>query len=54
MPSAGAAADPAVFNWNKYSRVNFLDLNIRAVHTTKMLKFEFGIYRRPGISHVYL
>ena len=34
IPSAGGAADPAVFDRNKYCRVNFLDLDIRALYTT--------------------
>ena len=34
MPSAGGTADPAVFDWTKHSRVDFLDLDIKAVYTT--------------------
>ena len=48
MPSAGGAADPAVFNWTKHSRVNFLDLYIKAVYSTTMVTFEFGLYSKPG------
>ena len=35
IPSAGGATDPAVFDQNKHCRVNFLDLNIRALYTTR-------------------
>ena len=54
MPSAGGAADPAVFDWTKHSRVNLLDLDIRAVYNTTMVEFEFGVYRKPGNAHAYL
>ena len=48
MPSAGGSADPAVFDRNKRSRVNFLNLNIRAVYTTAIVEFKFGVNRKPG------
>ena len=54
MPSAGGAANPAVFDRNKHSRVKFLDLNIRAVYTTTMVEFEFCVYWKPGNAYVYL
>ena len=54
MPSAGGAAYPAVFDLTKHRRVNFLDLNRKAVYTTTMVKFEFGVYRKPGNAYAYL
>ena len=54
MPSAGGAADPAVFDRTKHRRVNFLDLDIKAVYTTTMVEFEFGVYRKPGNAYAYL
>ena len=49
MPSAGGAADPAVFDLNKHHRVNHcLDLDISTVYTTTKVEFEFGLYRKPG------
>ena len=45
MPSAGRAADPAVFDRNKHCRVSFLDLDIRAMYTTTTVEFEFGVCR---------
>ena len=54
MPSAGGASDQALFNRNKHQRVNFLDLNIRAVYTTTMVELEFGVFRKPGSSNEYL
>ena len=38
MPSAGGAADPAVFDRNKHRRVSFLDLDVRAVYTITMVE----------------
>ena len=37
----------------QHSRVNFLDLDIRAVYTTTMVEFEFGIYTKPGNACAY-
>ena len=41
-----------MFDQTKHSRVYFLDLNIKAVYTTTMVEFEFGIHRigdrKPG------
>ena len=55
MPSAGGAADPAVFDRTKHSRVNFLDLDIKAVYIrTTMAEFEFGVYRKPGNAYACL
>ena len=54
MPSARDAADPAVFDRTKHRRVNFLDLDIKAVYTTTMVEFEFGVYRKPGNAYAYL
>ena len=51
---AGGAADQAVFDRNKHSRVNFLDLNIRAVYTTTMVEYEFGLDRKPGNTYAHL
>ena len=55
MPSAGGAADPAVFDLNKHHRVNHcLDLDISTVYTTTKVEFEFGLYRKPGNAYAYL
>ena len=40
MLSAGGAAYPAVSYQNKF---HFLKLNIRAVYTTTMVEFVFGL-----------
>ena len=48
MQSAGGAAYQAMFDRTEHRRINFLDLNISAVFTTTMVKFEFGEYRKPG------
>ena len=39
IPSAGGAANQAVFDRTKHGRVNFLDLDIKAVYTTAMVEF---------------
>ena len=49
-PSAGGS----VFYQNKYCRVNFLDLDIRAVYTTTIVEFKFGVQRKHGNSYEYL
>ena len=43
-----------MFDRAKHRRVNFLDLDIKALYTTTMVEFEFGVYRKPGNAYAYL
>ena len=42
------------YDWNQHHRIDFLDLNIRAVYKTIKVDFQFGKYMKPTNSHVDL